>query len=64
MSWHSELLPPSLTLSNLVKELSKADSEYKRAGLSVQNRVVFLGLRVVQRVAYNVGWAVGNNRWR
>lgn len=62
MSWHSELLPPSLTLSNLVQELSLADSEYKRAGLSAQDRMVFLALRVVQRVAYNVGWAAGNRR--
>ena len=59
MSWHSELLPPRLSVSNLIHELAKAHSEYRAANLPASTRVVFMLLRVIQRMAYNAGWAAG-----
>ena len=59
MSWHSELVPPPLTLGNLMRDLVEAWGMYARARLPLANRLTFLGLRATQRVAYGLGWREG-----
>ncbi len=59
MSWHSELAPPTLTPSNLARDLIDAWGQYTRAGLTFRERVMFVVLRATQRVAYGFGWSAG-----
>ena len=56
MSWTSELDPTPLTLRSLIKVLIEARLEYRNASLPLIDSLVFLGLKVVQSVAYTKGW--------
>lgn len=57
-SWQG-LRPPSLTPQELWKDLAWHHALYVEDGLSRKDRLTFLGLRLVQRIAYNIGWRRG-----
>ena len=59
MSWHNELVPPSLTLRSLCEDCVAAWGMYAAAGLPLRERMLFLALRGIQRLAYGVGWSHG-----
>ena len=57
-SWQG-LRPPAATPIELWKDLEWHHALYEEDGLSRKDRLAFLGLRIVQRVAYNIGWYLG-----
>lgn len=56
------LRPPTLGVGELWRDLSWHRALYAEDGLPVRERLAFLGLRVVQRVSYNLGWYLGGRR--
>ena len=56
MSWANELIPPRLSPKTLAAELRSAWISYRRYSLPMRDRLVFLCLRILQRLAYNAGW--------
>ena len=59
MSWANELKPPELSLRSLLNELISVSRSYFQSGLPLKDLYAFVGLRIVQRLAYNAGWASG-----
>lgn len=53
------LRPPPATIRAIYHDLRWHAALYREDGLPLRLRVAFLGLRVVQRVAYNAGWRDG-----
>lgn len=53
------LRPPSTTFRAIRDELRWCSALYQEDALPYRERAVFLGLRVVQRLAYNAGWVMG-----
>lgn len=51
--------PPPASLSALWKDLTWHNRIYRMEGLPLKTRLAFLGLRIVQRIAYNTGWHRG-----
>jgi hypothetical protein len=56
------LRPPPLGLAELWNDLSWHRALYTEDGLPLRDQLAFLGLRVVQRVSYNLGWYLGGRR--
>ncbi|WP_257450038.1 hypothetical protein [Archangium lipolyticum] len=54
--------PPPLGLTELWRDLSWHRALYAEDGLPLRDQLAFLGLRVVQRVSYNLGWHLGGRR--
>lgn len=54
--------PPSARPSEILSDLRWHDRIYRMEGLDWRTRVAFLSLRVVQRLAYNLGWWEGGRR--
>ena len=48
--------PPSASPAAIWQDLRWHDRIYRMEGLDLGTRLAFLGLRVVQRLAYNRGW--------
>lgn len=57
-----DLVPPKLTPSNVIRELSRTLREYEHRAVSRSDRVSFLALKLTQRVAYNYGWSQGEQK--
>ncbi len=53
------LSAPPATPRAIIEDLRWQWALYREDGLAIRERVAFLGLRVVQRLAYNLGWFVG-----
>ena len=53
------LEPPSANILAILADLRWQSALYREEGLSSLDRIIFLGLRVVQRLAYNAGWFWG-----
>lgn len=53
------LAPPPATPRAIFADLRWHWALYREDGLPLRDRFVFLGLRVVQRIAYNLGWQLG-----
>lgn len=51
--------PPPASLSAIWQDLIWHNRIYSMEGLPLKTRLAFLGLRVVQRIAYNTGWRRG-----
>ena len=62
MSWTPELTPQSLEPTVLVSDLLADSRSYRAAGFGPKDRLTFLCLRVLQRLAYHVGWKLGRRR--
>lgn len=56
------LEPPPLSVFTLIDDLRWHAALYRQDDLSSREAITFLALRVVQRVAYNVGWIWGHQR--
>lgn len=54
--------PPPATFGAVLRDLRWQWALYREDGLPLRERVVFLGLRVAQRLAYNAGWWIGGRR--
>lgn len=54
-AWNG-LAPPPLSVRELVDDVRWHAALYQQDRLPVATRLGFLGLRIVQRVAYNLGW--------
>ena len=50
------LTPPPLTIKSLVGELRYFNQFYKHLNLTIRIRIVFLSLKLIQRISYNIGW--------
>lgn len=64
MSWANELVPPRLSLRAISADLLADWRIYQRERVPFRDRLVFLFLRVSQRIAYNLGWNNGIRRKR
>lgn len=53
------LRPPPATPAEIARDLRWHAALYREDGLPWRVRAVFLLLRVVQRLAYNLGWSIG-----
>jgi hypothetical protein len=53
------LVPPASTPAAILDDLRWQWALYREDGLPLRDRLAFVGLRVIQRVAYNIGWFVG-----
>lgn len=53
------LNPPKITVKYLYYYLKWNNLLYKQEGYSFPSRIILLILRVIQRVAYNLGWTLG-----
>lgn len=56
------LTPPAATPGMILRDLRWHGRIYQEDGLPRRDRVTFLFLRVLQRVAYSVGWWAGRPR--
>jgi hypothetical protein len=56
------LTPPSAGPISIFKDLRWHSRIYREDGLSRFDRTAFLALRVLQRIAYNLGWRFGGER--
>jgi hypothetical protein len=56
------LEPPAATPRAIWDDLRWHHRIYRMEGLDLRTRLGFLALRVVQRVAYNLGWSEGVSR--
>jgi hypothetical protein len=56
------LRPPPIGVGELWRDLSWHRALYAEDGLPVREQLAFLGLRVVQRVSYNLGWYLGGRK--
>lgn len=54
--------PPAATPAAIWEDLRWHNRIYRMEGLDNQTRLGFLALRIVQRMAYNVGWYQGGTR--
>lgn len=54
--------PPPASLSAIWQDLTWHHRIYRMEVLPLATRLAFLGLRVVQRIAYNTGWHRGGPR--
>jgi hypothetical protein len=54
-AWNG-LAPPPLSLRELVDDIRWHAALYRHDRLAIATQLGFLGLRVVQRVTYNLGW--------
>ncbi|MDG6987524.1 MAG: hypothetical protein JRN71_07150 [Nitrososphaerota archaeon] len=60
ITWgYNTLRPPRITPVSLAKDLLWEMHQYRAAKLNLATSMVFLGLRILQRVAYNLGWGSG-----
>lgn len=53
------LRPPSALPDALLRDLAWHRALYEEDGLPRSEQCAFLALRIVQRVAYNIGWHAG-----
>ncbi len=53
------LSPPPATPGAILADLRLQWAHYREDDLPARDRVAFLGLRIVQRLAYNLGWFMG-----
>lgn len=51
--------PPPASVAAIWQDLTWHHRIYRMEGLPLMTRLAFLGLRIVQRVAYNTGWHKG-----
>ena len=58
-AWNG-LAPPPLSVAEMADDMRWHAALYRQDRLRVATQVGFLGLRVVQRVAYNLGWWRGS----
>jgi len=56
------LRPPPARPDALWQDLQWHRALYREDGLDPRTQAAFLGLRVVQRLAYNLGWHAGRRR--
>lgn len=56
---YDTLRPPRLTPVGIVRDLMWELHRFRAAHLGVRTACAFLILRVLQRVAYNIGWWMG-----
>ena len=56
---YDTLKPPKLNLRNMARDLKWHLWLYKKASLPYKIVVMFVVLRILQRVAYNIGWRKG-----
>lgn len=56
------LRPPSATPDQLLADMRWHLALYRQDGLGRRDKLAFLALRVVQRLAYNAGWRAGGRR--
>lgn len=54
--------PPSAAPAAIWEDLRWHHRIYQMEGLDLRTRLGFLGLRVLQRIAYNLGWHEGRER--
>ena len=59
MSWVDELAASPLSARSMWRDIRADWRSYSEAGVPLANRFSFLGLRLVQRVAYRAGWLAG-----
>lgn len=57
-AWNS-LAPPQLSVGELVDDVRWHAALYRHDRLPAVTQLAFLGLRVIQRAAYNLGWWKG-----
>ncbi|MFQ6059884.1 MAG: hypothetical protein ACE5KV_01120 [Thermoplasmata archaeon] len=56
-SWtYDTLRPPKLTPYNTWKDLTWHYRRYRSRRLDIKTIILFLLLRMIQRISYNVGW--------
>lgn len=60
-AWNG-LEPPPIFAREMLGELRWHAALYRQDGIPLRARLGFLGLRVLQRVAYNAGWFWGGRR--
>lgn len=53
------LEPPRLSLHSLAQDLSWEVRQLRASQLTIRTSLGFLILRVLQRIAYNAGWSMG-----
>lgn len=59
LSWMHELRPMGLSPWEMTRDLVECWRDYRRNGIPAPQATVFLGMRVVQRASYWVGWRAG-----
>jgi hypothetical protein len=60
ITWgYDTLKPPRITPVSLANDLLWEMRQYRAAKIDFVTSMKFLGLRVLQRVAYNLGWRSG-----
>jgi hypothetical protein len=53
------LEPSKLTIGNLLKEIFYSLKLFRLSKLSPSDSIIFLGLRILQFISYNLGWKDG-----